>query len=157
MCSYIILIQAHVKKQHLSVRLLRRPDTRVPAPLLSSTITGFVTQSNLGKLTDLRTGTGTSSTPSSWRSPAQTNPTTTTSGQRNLSWVQAAKPNPGATTPARSSNQVHSTNAAPHRLVPESASAGGSRASTPAPALPASLDVVPPSPGVVPDDWEDDA
>ncbi|KAF8067912.1 hypothetical protein FPV67DRAFT_1626152 [Lyophyllum atratum] len=120
------------QEPHRSVRLLRRIDTRIPSPLLSSTIvTSVPAQPNLGKLADLR------STAPSWRASPSPAPKPSGSGS-------------GWATPARPVSAAGTGNVQALRLP---ASGGVTRA-----ASPARVPVVetPTTPVVVPDDWEDD-
>lgn len=115
-----------------SVRLLRRTDTRIPTPLLSTIMTTATAPTSLGKLADLRSGNT-----SSWRtSPIPSSSKATIPG-RSAGWASARPPIP---TPAGSPKPSSSSSAT-----------AGSSVQTP----PSVLNTA--TPETVPDDWEDDA
>ncbi|RDB27604.1 FKBP12-associated protein 1 [Hypsizygus marmoreus] len=127
------------QEPHRSVRLLRRLDTRIPTPLVSSVIAASTpAQPSLGKLADLRAA----ATMPSWRAPAPPKlPSFGAAGPPP--WAAAARPTSAAAGASRASGASGSG-----RLT---SSAGVTRASTPTPAMPAAQTTA-----EVPDSWEDD-
>ncbi|ESK87323.1 shuttle craft like transcriptional regulator [Moniliophthora roreri MCA 2997] len=135
-----------------SVQIIRRIDTRVPHPLLSTHISTPSAGPTLGKLGDLRSGTTTpSSSASSWRKP-----TPTPAASQPKGWTSVvARPNP--TLSAGSQTQPRST---------PPVSNGPSRTSTPVgtsasrptgvPAANITTTTTTNSSEDVPDNWEDD-
>ncbi|GLB39230.1 putative R3H domain containing protein [Lyophyllum shimeji] len=129
------------QEPHRSVRLLRRLDTRIPHPLLSSTVAASTpAPPNLGKLADLRATTAASAP--SWRaSSAATAPKPSGSGSV-MGWAASLRPE----------TSVNGATTQPVRLTTATASANVTRASSPA--RPAAQP--PATPTAVPDSWEDD-
>uniref|UniRef100_A0A0W0FA18 R3H domain-containing protein n=1 Tax=Moniliophthora roreri TaxID=221103 RepID=A0A0W0FA18_MONRR len=135
-----------------SVQIIRRIDTRVPHPLLSTHISTPSAGPTLGKLGDLRSGTTTpSSSASSWRKP-----TPTPAASQPKGWTSVvARPNP--TLSAGSQTQPRST---------PPVSNGPSRTSTPVgtsasrptgvPAANITTTTTTNSSEDIPDNWEDD-
>ncbi|KAF7323896.1 R3H domain-containing protein [Mycena kentingensis (nom. inval.)] len=122
------------QEPHRSVQLLRRYDTRVPTPLLSSVVAGSTnpaaTSGGLGKLAtaDLRGG-------GSWRSPQ-------TQAQPK---VDASKAPRGWGAPAAAVPSTAAVATAPSRPP-----------GIPAAATNTTAGAVPQTPTAVPDDWEDE-
>ncbi|KAG6909111.1 hypothetical protein DXG01_001985 [Tephrocybe rancida] len=120
-----------------SVRLLRRIDTRIPTPLLSSTLaTPAPAMPSLGKLADLRT----SATPS-WRvasAPSAPKPSHAAPG-----W--GSRPASAASKPSAAQPSSRPTT-----------SATVTRVSSPALPLQSQREDGPTTPTIVPDSWEDD-
>ncbi|KAH7908223.1 hypothetical protein BJ138DRAFT_1158200 [Hygrophoropsis aurantiaca] len=154
------------QEPHRSVQLIRRIDTRIPQPLLSTTIAS-TSQPNLGKLADMRSG---SRTPLPAPVPAPTSGGRWTSVvSRPVSAAGTSGGGGGATTtagkagaqPARSANLAP---AAPTSIKPSSGawvspSVRAQRATAgefvpQAPPQTSELKVE--SPHDVPDNWEDD-
>ncbi|KAF5383199.1 hypothetical protein D9615_004931 [Tricholomella constricta] len=133
------------QEPHRSVLLLRRLDTRIPTPLLSSTIAASTpTPSNLGKLADLRIAAA-----PSWRA----SPTPSVLKQNTVGWGTSRPTSAAATTHPQPQPSLQSTR--------PPAGANATRASSPAPVrapLAPSLSAVEPpaTPTAVPENWEDD-
>ncbi|KAH9918761.1 uncharacterized protein BXZ73DRAFT_52831 [Epithele typhae] len=138
--AYRLDTQMVDQEPYRSVQLLRRLDSRVPAPLLSAA----ATPSGLGKLADLRAASRPSS---AFQMPARASPTPSGAGRGWTSVV--ARPSQPA-SPAPSSWGAAPT---PAPTRPATVSAPAPRtvlAPIPAPAVPE-----PATPVDVPDDWED--
>ncbi|KAL1943906.1 hypothetical protein VTO73DRAFT_3724 [Trametes versicolor] len=133
------------QEPHRSVQLLRRIDSRVPAPLLSAAAAPG--PSGLGKLADLRAGglqplarPGSALRASPAPAPAGRGWTSVVARQP----VAAPAPSSWGGTPARTPTPARSSNPSP---VP-----GPSRVA----AVPAPVVVAPVNPEDVPDNWEDE-
>lgn len=135
------------QEPHRSVQLLRRIDSRVPAPLLSAAVAPAApASSGLGKLADLRAGglqplarPGSALRASPAPSPAGRGWTSVVARQP----VPVSAPSSWAASPARTPTPARSSNPSP---VP-----GPSRvAPVPVPV------VTPVNPEDVPDNWEDE-
>ncbi|CDO74094.1 hypothetical protein BN946_scf185043.g144 [Trametes cinnabarina] len=153
---YRIDTQMVDQEPHRSVQLLRRLDSRIPTPLLSSVIAPPSASSSLGKLADLRAPTA--SRPASSRASAAPSPTPGGSGGAGKGWtaVVARQPQPAAA----------STTSWGSSLTPSAVSRAHTPArSTPSPGPPRVAAFVPPAsvvpaanvkPEDVPEDWEQD-
>ncbi|KAJ8488026.1 hypothetical protein ONZ51_g3817 [Trametes cubensis] len=146
---YRIDTQMVDQEPHRSVQLLRRIDSRVPSPLLSSVIAPPSTSASLGKLTDLRTGLQPLSRPGSSRVSPSPSPAPGSSGVgAGKGWTSVvARPPQAAPTPSGWSTLPVRTQT-PGR-------------STPSPGPPRIASVPPPQPPPantedVPDNWEDE-
>ena len=146
---YRIDTQMVDQEPHRSVQLLRRIDSRVPSPLLSSVIAPPSTSASLGKLTDLRTGLQPLSRPGSSRVSPSPSPAPGSSGVgAGKGWTSVvARPPQAAPTPSGWSTLPVRTQT-PGR-------------STPSPGPPRIAPVPPPQPPPantedVPDNWEDE-
>ncbi|KAI9063381.1 hypothetical protein FKP32DRAFT_707113 [Trametes sanguinea] len=150
---YRIDTQMVDQEPHRSVQLLRRIDSRIPTPLLSSVIAPPSASSSLGKLADLRAPLA--SRPGSSRASAAPSPTPLAGGSaKGWTAVVARQPQPAAAsgswgpslTPAAAVSRAHT----PARSTP---SPGPPRVAAPAPVAPAPVAV---NPEDVPEDWEQD-
>jgi transcriptional repressor NF-X1 len=145
---YRMDVQMVDQEPHRSVQLIRRIDTRIPSPTLSSTITSSAAPS-LGKLADLRAPSGPSLRP--LRPPSSTpSRTTTPVGSSQRGWTSVVG------GPAIAANPSPSTSS---WAAPQS---GRSLASQPAVISAQPASITRPSPSLevssvdVPDSWEDD-
>ncbi|KAI0336848.1 hypothetical protein GY45DRAFT_25326 [Cubamyces sp. BRFM 1775] len=145
---YRIDTQMVDQEPHRSVQLLRRLDSRVPNPLLSSVIAPPSTSSSLGKLADLRTGLQPLSRPGSSRVSPSPSPAPGSSGiGAGKGWTSVvARPPQAAPTPSG------------WATLPVRTQTPGR--STPSPGPPRIASVPPPPPPTntedVPDNWEDE-
>ncbi|KAI1798103.1 hypothetical protein LXA43DRAFT_908743 [Ganoderma leucocontextum] len=157
---YRIDTQMVDQEPHRSVQLIRRIDSRVPAPLLSASINigggGAAGSPGLGKLADLRApGLQPLSRPNSSRvSPAPVaQPTPGSSSGRGWTSVVARSSQPASPVP--SSWGVHERARTPVKPSPSTGPVRVAPVVVPAP-VPAPV-ATPLSPQDVPDDWEDAA
>ncbi|KAJ7597086.1 hypothetical protein C8J56DRAFT_307354 [Mycena floridula] len=126
------------QEPHRSVQILRRIDTRVPAPLLSAHIASLGSTPNLGKLGDLRGGSGANS----WRTPSAVK----SAPAANRGWPLAAR----ATV-----NEPTIAPTAPRPVTPNQSDILPRRIVAPGPIIntvPTNASVQEPPP----DNWEDD-
>jgi len=166
------------QEPHRSVQLLRRLDTRIPVPVLSAHLASSAAPPSLGKLADLRSlrgsttsaGSASFASTSGWRSGggglsagssvSTASKSATPVGQRGWASV-IAKPTPvpavalttSATPPPSQSRSLTplSRTRTPVGTAAPSGSGVGTRTGSPAPPQP-----VPVSSELVPDSWEDD-
>lgn len=135
------------QEPYRSVQLFRRVDTRIPTPLLSSTIS---TNQTLGKLTDLRAPLGQSTSQSlPSRSQTSTPVSAMSSGSRGWTSVVARQQQP---SPKPETNPTA-------WLTSNTTTRGSSASPVPPSQVHRPVQVTPQSgPSEdVPDDWEDDA
>ncbi|KAJ6571770.1 hypothetical protein B0H19DRAFT_1131102 [Mycena capillaripes] len=126
------------QEPHRSVQLVRRFDTKVPKLLLSAALVASGPPPSLGKLADLRAGSGVgASAGPSWRAKTSPAPAPAATSSAPRAWGAANTHTPAATA----------STPAPVRVPAPIATA------TPIPALAP----VPGTPVSVPEDWEDDA
>ncbi|KAJ7336336.1 hypothetical protein DFH08DRAFT_925596 [Mycena albidolilacea] len=157
------------QEPHRSVQLLRRFDTKVPAPLLSAALAASAPPS-LGKLGDLRAG----ATGAGWRvaaptavTPASAKPAVGATGRAWGAAGAAATPSPRpvvappAPSPAPAPARAQPTPTATPPPVRAPATAAATSTAAVAPATVTVTATAAPLPGTpqtpVPEDWEDDA
>ena len=163
-CHVLIVPDHRANPILISVQLLRRVDTRVPTPLLSTVIGTSAPPPSLGKLADLRAlksaGGGGAQSPS-WRPAVAPTPKPVpqfqfTSGGPPRGWTSVvARPSSGAATPLVAPKPTTSPGGLSASLgglartpTPTTAHASALRRETPVDRASSSVPV--------PDNWEDD-
>lgn len=138
--------------RYSSVQLIRRVDTGIPAPLLSTYIASSAPAPSLGKLADLRNP----NTVQSWRTSASTSAPSSRPSSAQRGW-SAAVARPTAQTPVPRSMASLVGAASGNRTDITRTPTPTRQAQTVPEARPVSPRVLQPSEGPVPESWEDDA